>query len=61
VSEVSALRSASVSIEALSEALSVVKAQIVQKLNDSVVEQLSKEFSELRQELLTQKVQIAAM
>jgi hypothetical protein len=61
VSEVSALRSASAGIQTLSEEVSVLKMQITEKLNDSVVEQLSTDFSELRKEVLTQNWQIAAM
>jgi archaellum component FlaC len=61
VSEVSSLRSASAGIQALSEAVSPLKRQTAQKLNDPVVEQLSTNFSELRKEVLTLKGQIAAM
>jgi hypothetical protein len=60
VGEVSALRSAA-GIPTLSEEVSAVKTQIGQKLNDPVVEQLSPEFSELRNEVLTLKRQIPAM
>jgi FtsZ-binding cell division protein ZapB len=59
--EVSALRSASAGIETLSEEISALKAQNAQKQRDAVVEQFSMNFIELRQELLTQKAQIAAM
>jgi uncharacterized protein YdcH (DUF465 family) len=61
VGEVSALRSASAGIQTLLEKVSALKTQIEQKVNDPVVEQLSTDFSELRQELLTLKAQIAAM
>jgi hypothetical protein len=51
VGEVSALRSAAAGIQTLWEVVSAVKIQIAQKLNDPVVEQLSTEFIELRNEV----------
>jgi hypothetical protein len=58
VGEVSALRSASAGILKLWKEVSVLKTQNAQKLNESVVEQLSTEFSELRKEVLILKAQI---
>jgi hypothetical protein len=48
-------------LQTLSEEVSGLKAQIGQRRNDSVVEQLSTEFGELEKEVLTQKRQIAAL
>jgi hypothetical protein len=61
VREVSALRSVAAGIETLSEEVFDVKTQIAQKLNDSVVEQLSRDFIELRNEVLTLEARIAVM
>jgi uncharacterized protein YdcH (DUF465 family) len=61
VGEVSALRSASAGIQTLLEEVSALKTQITQKQSDSVVEQLSTDFSELRKDVLTLKSQIAAI
>jgi hypothetical protein len=47
VSEVSSLRSAAAGIQSHLKDVSALKAQIVQKLKDSVVEQFSTEFGEL--------------
>jgi predicted RNase H-like nuclease (RuvC/YqgF family) len=51
VGEVSALRSATVGIQTLSEEVSALKTQIGQKQNDPIVEQLSTELSELRKDV----------
>jgi hypothetical protein len=59
ISPFSAPRSASAGIQTLSEKVSALKPEIGQKLNDPVVEQLSTDFSELRKEVLTLKMQIA--
>jgi uncharacterized coiled-coil protein SlyX len=59
--EVSALRSAAARIDPLSEEVSALKTQIVQKLNAQVVKQLSTELSELRNEVLTLKTRIASI
>jgi hypothetical protein len=61
VGAVSSLRSAAAGIQTLSDEVSALKAQIAQKLNDPVVEQLSMNFSELQKEVLTQKAQITLM
>jgi hypothetical protein len=61
VSEVSALRSASVGIQTLSEEVSTLKTQIGEKLNHPVVKQLSTEFNELRKEILILKAQMTPM
>jgi predicted RNase H-like nuclease (RuvC/YqgF family) len=61
VGEVSALRSASAGIQRLLDEVSALKTQITQKLNDPVVEQLSKKFSKLRKRVSVLKTQIAAM
>jgi chromosome segregation ATPase len=61
VSEVSALRSAAAVIQTLSEEVSVLQAQIGQKMKNPVVEQLSTDFIELRKVILAQKARIAAM
>jgi uncharacterized protein YdcH (DUF465 family) len=59
--EVSALRSVSAGIETLFEEVSALKRQIAQKPTDPVVEQISRNFIELRKEVLTLKTQITAM
>jgi hypothetical protein len=61
VGEVSALRSPAAGIQTLSEEVSALKAQIAQKLDDPVAKQLSTKFSELQNDVLILKVQIAAM
>jgi major membrane immunogen (membrane-anchored lipoprotein) len=61
VGKVSALRSDLAGDETLSEEISPLEAQIGQNLKDSVAESLSTDVTELRKEVLTHKVQIAAM
>jgi hypothetical protein len=67
VCEVSAVGSAAVGIQTLSVEVSALKTEIGQKLNlnlnlnDRVLEQLSRDFSELRKEVLTLKAQISGM
>jgi hypothetical protein len=61
VCEVSSVQSVTVGIQTLSEEVSALKTQIAQKLNGRVVEQFSTDFIELRKEVLTQKVRIAAL
>jgi outer membrane murein-binding lipoprotein Lpp len=61
VSEVSALRSAAVGIQTLSEEVSALQTQIGQKVSDVIVAELSTKFNELGKEVLTLKAQIAAM
>jgi hypothetical protein len=50
VGEVSAQRSAAAGIQTLSQEVSALKAHIAGTLRNSVMEQLSTEFSELRRE-----------
>jgi hypothetical protein len=65
VCEVSAPGSAAVGIQALSAQVFALKTEIGQKLNlnlnDRVLEQLSRDFSELRREVSTVRVEIPAM
>jgi hypothetical protein len=65
VCEVSALGSAAVGIQALSAQVFALKTEIGQNLNlnlnDRVLEQFSRYFSELRKEVSTVRVEIAAM
>jgi hypothetical protein len=58
---VSGLQSAAATIHTLLKELSAQKTEIGQKLSDPVLEQFSRDFSELRKEVLTLKVPIAAM
>jgi hypothetical protein len=58
---VSGLQSAAARIQRLLKEVSAQKTEIGQKLSDPVLEQFSRDFSELRKEVLTLKVPIAAM
>jgi outer membrane murein-binding lipoprotein Lpp len=58
---VSALRSAAAGIQTLSKTISALKKEIAQNTKHPVVEQLSTEFSELRNQVLTLNAKITAI